>query len=152
MGVLQDIGGALGSAVGTATTGWLQPVLSIINKVIPDPASKAQAQLAVLQLQQAGELQEEQMALQEMLAQSQVNLEDAKTGSTFRAGWRPFVGWICGVALAYQCLVLPLLAWYSSLKHWPVPPPLDGETLLSLLGALLGLGTHRTIEKLNGLS
>jgi len=152
MGVLQDIGSALGTAAGAATGSWLSPVLSIINKVIPDPAAKAQAQLAVLQLQQAGELAQEQQDLQLALSQNQVNLAEASSTSTFRAGWRPFAGWICGFGLCYQYLAQPLLAWLSSLAHVPAPPVLDVSTLLTLLFGLLGLGTHRTIEKLNGLS
>lgn len=151
MGVLQDIGGALGSAASTAAGGWLQPVLGILNKVIPDPTAKAQAQLALIQLQQAGELQKEANDLQVAMGQVQLDLADANSASTFRAGWRPFAGWLCGLGLCFQYLVQPQLAWLSLLKHWPAPPTLDGSTLLTLLLALLGLGTHRTIEKLNGL-
>lgn len=151
MGILQDLGKAVGATVGTVAGGWLQPVIGIINKIIPDPVAKAQAQLALLQLQQAGELAQEQSDLQIALAQSQVNLAEANSASGFRAGWRPFVGWICGFGLCYQYLAQPLLSWLSLLRHLPVPPVLDGTTLLYLLGALLGLGTHRTVEKLNGL-
>src|ERR1700741_2908008 len=152
MGVLQDIGSAIGSAASAATGGWLSPVLSIINKVIPDPAAKAQAQLAVLQLQQAGELAQEQNDLQLALSQNQVNLAESQQASTFRAGWRPFAGWLCGFGLCYQYLVQPLLTWIALLAHVPTPPILGDKTLDTLLFAMLGLGTHRTVEKLNGLA
>lgn len=152
MGILQDIGGAIGTAAGTATGSWLKPVLSIIDKIIPDPAAKAQAQLAVLQLEQAGQLAEEQTDLQLALSQNEVNQTEASSASFFRSGWRPAAGWTCACGLCYQYLAQPLFAWISLLAHVPVPPVLDVSTLVSLLFGMLGLGTHRTIEKLNGLS
>lgn len=129
---------------------WLTPVLSIVQKLIPDPAAKAQAQLALLQLQQSGQLEQEKDQLQQALAQIQVNQTEAASPQAFRANWRPFVGWICGLGLGYQFLLEPLLAWLSQIQHLPIPPTLDVSTLLTLLGGLLGFGGYRTFEKLNG--
>ena len=148
--VLESIGSALGTAAGTAATGWLTPILSILNKVIPDPAAKAQAQIALIQLQQAGQLAEESNNLQLALAQTDLNKTEASSPSLFCSGWRPFVGWIGASGLAYQFLLQPLAAWLSLIEHWPVPPVLDVSTLLTLLGGLLGFGGYRTWEKLNG--
>jgi Holin of 3TMs, for gene-transfer release len=151
--VLSTIGSALGSAASAASpVGWLGSILSIVDKVIPDPTAKAQAQLAVLQLQQSGQLAEEQNSLQQSLAQIDLDKTEAASTSFFRSGWRPYVGWICGTGLCYQFLLQPLVAWLSLIKHWPVPPTLDLSTLVTILGALLGFGGYRSFEKVKGLS
>lgn len=88
--------------------------------------------------------------IQIILAQIQVNAVEAASKSTWVAGWRPFVGWICGSALgvppllwAIQCIVL--LA-----HHQYTLPPFNGEELGTILLGLLGLGGMRTYEKVNG--
>ena len=61
--------------------------------------------------------------------------------------WRPFIGWICGMGLAYQFLIYPILIAFI-----PKVIPLDMGTLLTLLAGILGLGAMRTTEKLQGKS
>lgn len=150
--ILADIGSAIGSTAGAAATGWLSPVLSIINKIIPDPTARAQAQLAVLQLQQSGQLQQEANDMQLALAQTQIDSVEAASASPFRGNWRPLIGWISGVGLGYSFLVQPLLAWLSAIAHLPVPPVLDSGVLMTLVSAMLGLGSLRSLEKLRGLT
>lgn len=147
------ISSAVGGVVSTATGGIssiLGPILQIIDKVVPDPAAKAQAQLAVLTLNQQGQLQSEADQLQLALAQASVDNTEAASDSLFRAGWRPFVGWICASGLLYAFLLAPLLGWLASIRHLPAPPTLDMSTLIPLLGSLLGLGAMRTYEKVTG--
>ena len=36
---------------------------------------------------------------------------EAQSGSLFIGGWRPAVGWVCVLGLAYQFLAFPMLAW-----------------------------------------
>ena len=67
--------------------------------------------------------------------------------SIFVAGWRPFVGWMCGVGLAYQAILHNLLEWLSGIYGFPVPPAPDSDVLVYVLGGLLGLGALRTYEK-----
>ena len=94
----------------------------ILDKVLPDPAAKAAAQLELLKLQQNGELA--QLAATTDLAklQIQTNQEEAKTGNWFIAGWRPFIGWVCGAALAYQYLVRPLAMGFAATIGHPIVP------------------------------
>jgi len=127
------------------------PVLRIIDKLIPDPQAKAQAQLQAMQMAQAGEFKDIDVQLQRDLAQIQVNQTEAESPDFFRSGWRPFVGWVCGVGLATQFLVSPLATWIATLMgHAIAFPPLDMGTLMTLLAGMLGLGTLRTAEKLKG--
>lgn len=129
------------------------PVLQIIDKLIPDPAAKAAAQLEAMKLAQAGEFKDIDTQLQRDLAQIGVNQAEAASPDFFRAGWRPFVGWICGVGLAVQFLVGPLATWGSGLAGHPLAfPSLDMGTLMTLLAGMLGLGTLRTAEKVRGVA
>lgn len=126
------------------------PILDIIGKAIPDPQAKAQAQLEILRLQQAGEFKEIDANLQVALAQIQVNQTEAQSADFFRGGWRPAVGWCGVVGLLYTYLAQPLLAWASGIWHVPAPPSLDLGDLLTLLAGLLGLSGMRTFERIKG--
>ena len=133
------------------TTPWgavINGVISVIDKVIPDPSQKAAAQLAVLQLQQTGQLEQLKADVQASLAQVDVNKVEAASPSLFKSGWRPAVGWICAVALGVQFLLNPIGSWVAALMGHPVQfPPLDLGTLMSLLFGLVGLGAMRSFDK-----
>jgi hypothetical protein len=124
----------------------------IIDKIIPDPAQKAQAQLALFQAQQNGTFKEMDDQLQRDIAQIQVNLADANSKNWFQAGWRPFIGWICGFALAYEFLFRVIFGYLAkSLWQWDAMPPLNMGDLMTVLGGILGLGALRTVEKKAGV-
>jgi len=131
----------------------LPTIAKVIDKLIPDPTAKAQAQLDLLKLQQAGEFKELDADLALKLEQIKVNAIEAQSPDFFRGGWRPFVGWVCGTGLAVQFLVAPVATWAAALLgHAVAFPSLDMGTLLTLLGGLLGLVTLRTAEKFKGVS
>lgn len=126
-------------------------VKSVLNKIWPDPAQQAEAQFKLAQLVQSGELA--QLAAQTDLAKAQigVNQAEASSGSLFVAGWRPFIGWVCGAALVYQYIARPLITW-GALAAGHTLPPMPGldENLWQLLLGMLGLGGLRTVEKVKG--
>ena len=107
----------------------------LIDRMWPDPAQRAAAQLELAKLQQSGELAQ-------ITGQLEVNKAEASSTSWFVAGWRPYIGWICGTGLAYQFLIYPILAAFV-----PNVKQLDMGTLISLLAGMLGLGGMRTYEK-----
>lgn len=123
----------------------------LIEKLFPDPQKAAEAKLKMFELQQAGEFKQLEADVQLALAQIDVNKEEAK-GDLFRAGWRPFIGWVCGGALAYQFILRPILPWLSINLGFEVTlmPALETETLMTLLFGMLGLGAYRSYEKVNG--
>ena len=86
------------------------------------------------------------------LAQVELNKVEAGHRSIFVAGWRPFIGWVCGTALAYNFIVRDLVAWGFSVwaAQTSAPPPLEMAALMTVLMGLLGLGGLRTVEKLSG--
>jgi len=115
----------------------------LIDRLIPDPAQKAQAALQLMQLQQSGELAQ-------MSGQMDIDKAEAANPNWFVAGWRPFVGWVCGLGLFSQFIVRPFVIWGSAMAGHPTDfPTLDMGTLVTLLGGMLGLTAARTYEKLN---
>ena len=87
-------------------------------------------------------------------AQVEINKLEAQHRSKFVAGWRPFIGWVCGFALAYNFILRDLIAWGMQVFKSTVtaPPELAMEHLLTVLLGMLGLGGMRTYEKLKGTS
>ena len=78
--------------------------------------------------------------------QTKINELEATHRTVFVAGWRPFIGWVCGVALAYNFVIRDLFIW--ALKPEDVPPALQMEHLMTVLLGMLGLGGLRTYEKI----
>lgn len=126
------------------------PISKLIG-LIPDSNARAAAKEAFMK--EAMEL-----AANASLGQLEINKTEAASSSVFVAGWRPFVGWVCGFALAYQFVLQPLIGYgltvYSTYSHQIIPPipTLDTGSLMTVLMAMLGLGGMRTFEKINGVS
>ena len=78
--------------------------------------------------------------------QGDVNIEEIRTGSIFMAGWRPAIGWIGVLALAYQFVLYPLLLWLH-ITDKP-PQPLDAGVLFSMVTGMLGIGAMRSFDKM----
>jgi len=98
------------------------------------------------------EIIKQRLALKPQLAQIELNKIEAQHRSIFVAGWRPFIGWVCGIALLYSFIIRDILAWYLSQSgsNYAPPPELAMEHLMTVLMALLGLGGYRTLEKIKG--
>ena len=78
--------------------------------------------------------------------QADVNIEEVRTGSIFMAGWRPAIGWIGVLALAYQFVAYPFLLWLNVSQN--PPPPLDAGVLFSMVTGMLGIGAMRSFDKM----
>lgn len=119
----------------------------IIDKVIPDPNAAAAAKLELLKLNEQGRLAEMAQELSLAKLQTDTNTEEAKSSNIFVSGWRPFIGWVCGIGLLYQFLVFPILV-----SQIPKVVSLDMGTLITLLTGMLGLAGMRTAEKKAGVA
>jgi hypothetical protein len=87
------------------------------------------------------------------LAQLEVSKQEAAHRSIFVAGWRPFIGWSCGSALAWTYIVQPVLSFILAQTGHLVPLPLlDMGQMMPVLMGLLGLGGLRTFEKFKKVS
>ena len=120
----------------------IAPVAGILDKFVVDKDLKMQLQ------------HELETALQNAnLAQLEVNKVEATHKSIFVAGWRPFVGWVCGVALAYHFILSPLLQFCIALAGIEQElPEFEFGQLSTVLMGMLGLGGLRTFEKMKGVS
>lgn len=117
----------------------------IIDRLFPDPAQKAAAEMELLKMTQAGDLQT-------VLSQLEINAKEAAHPSLFVAGGRPFFLWIGGVGFGYAVILQPLLVWVARIKGWPEPPLPDVDLLWVVVSGLLGISGLRTAEKFKGVT
>ena len=133
---------------------WLELVPAISNlldKIIPDPLAREKAKLALLSAERESDLREFQLAVAADQMQADINKVEAASPDLFIAGWRPFIGWVCGVAFCYHFIVQPLLAFAIANAGGEVKLPVfDMNALSTVLMGMLGLGSLRTIEKIRG--
>jgi len=111
-----------------------------LDKVAND-AAKAE----LMRMSVAGELQQ-------ITGQIEVDKVEAASNSMFVAGWRPYIGWVCGTGLAYQFLFRPLAQMVVDIAGWHAAlQALDLGTLMTLLTGMLGMAAARTVDKINGV-
>lgn len=116
----------------------------VVDKIFPDKVAQAKDREAFI-------LQARTLDIQAAASQTAVNQAEAANASIFVAGWRPFIGWACGVIFVYHFLVIPLIVTIMAAKGTPLPPlpQFDVDTVKNVLEGLLGIyGTQRTIEKM----
>lgn len=134
-------------------TAIITAILGIANKVIPDPQAQAQFQLQLAQLQESEEFKQLDDQLAMVQTQTNTNQAEATNQKLFVAGWRPFIGWICGTALGWNYLGVPLVSAIMTIIGHPVAmPQADLSTMMPILIGMLGLGGMRTYEKINGVN
>jgi hypothetical protein len=125
----------------------------LIDRLWPDPAQKDAAKLELLKMTQTGELAQLTADTDIAKAQNAVNAAEAANPNLFVSGWRPAVGWVCALGLLSQFIFRPfamfLSQWFGRIVDYP---SLDMGTLLTLLAGMLGLGSMRMYEKLNGVA
>ena len=94
--------------------------------------------------------------LQKIMGQLQINMKEAESESVFVSGWRPFVGWVCGSALAWEYLVKPfgvfvaVAADLMTKEQIDLLPMLELSVMMPVLMGMLGLGGMRSFEKWKG--
>lgn len=121
----------------------IDAVKDIVGEVVVDKDKKNEINYKLAELADKAEAR----VHEQVLAQIEVNKVEAASGSVFVAGWRPFVGWVCGVGLAAQVALFPLL---DRIFNWKMV--FDAELLILTLGGMLGIGGMRTFEKVRGVS
>jgi hypothetical protein len=124
---MPDITG-LGSVADLAGT--------VINKIWPDKSEQEREQLAA--------------AVSLVQGQLAVNQAEASNPSLFVSGWRPAIGWICGLACGWNWIGLPIAKVGLELSGHPITvSPADITEMMPILLGMLGLGGLRTAEKIN---
>ena len=120
------------------------PVAGLLDKFIEDKDQKNQLAHDIATMA-------EKHAHESNMAQVDVNKAEAQHRSIFVAGWRPFIGWVCGVALAYHFILYPIVVFI--LASFPTEtftidqlPKFDMDSLMTVLLGMLGLGGLRTLH------
>jgi len=120
-----------------------------IDKIWPDPIRRAEELRKLEAMRQKGQLAELTAEVQLLTRQMDINKEEAKSSRFFVAGWRPFVGWVCGLGLAYVSIVEPVMRFIANMSGYTGSFPLIDTTLtMQVLLGMLGLGVMRTKEKI----
>ena len=130
----------------------LIPVFSqLLDKILPDKGAADAAKLEMIKLAQQGELAQINADVEIATAQSETNKIEAASTRLFVSGWRPFVGWICGLAVGFKFIGGPALFMIAQALGHPVElPVIETSELWPLLLGMLGLGGLRTVEKIKG--
>ena len=124
----------------------LEPATKLLDKVIEDKDQKNALadEIATMAERHAQELAKGQL---------EVNKTEAAHKSLFVAGWRPFIGWICGVAMLANFLLIPMANFVLDLSGSTNTIPLiELETMMPVLMGMLGLGAMRSFEKVKKVS
>ena len=124
----------------------MQPVTGLLDKFIEDKDQKTKLahEISTMAERHAQELAKGQL---------EINKAEAQSRNIFVAGWRPFIGWTCGVAMAYNYVIHPIMIFVlAQLDYLVALPALDLGEMMPVLMGMLGLGGLRSFEKYKGIS
>jgi Holin of 3TMs, for gene-transfer release len=126
-----NVNTGIGQVADLATT--------VINKIWPDKSEQEKQELAA--------------GLAMIQGQLEINRVEAGHQNLFVAGWRPFIGWVCGIALAYAALFEPVMRFIAkvSFGYTGEFPVIDHDITMQVLLGLLGLGAYRSWERVKGV-
>lgn len=126
---------------------------NVLDKIFPDPAVAADAKLKVLQLTQTGELAQLDADTKLAAGQLDINKTEAASSSLFVSGWRPFVGWVCGMGCAWNWIGLPIALFLCGYFGHPLQlKQADLSEMMPLLFGMMGMGAMRSFEKVKGVA
>lgn len=127
-------------------TAGLELFGKVIDRVLPNKEQADAAKAEAIRMQMAGELQL-------ILGQQSINQVEAGSSSVFVAGWRPFIGWVCGLGCAWNWIGLPVAKFILALQDSTIVLQMASMTeMMPLLFGLLGIGGYRTYEKVKGVA
>lgn len=134
--------GILGRLVGGPAVDAVTAIGNVFDKLFTSDDERRQAEQVLTKIRQ-----------EPAMVQAEINKIEAAHRSVFVAGWRPFIGWVCGLGFAWAFIIQPLLGWVVAIEGLTITPPvLATDDMMELVVALLGLGVMRTYEKSTGRS
>ena len=135
--MLKIIGSLLGGKDGA-----LKQISSVIDSIHTSEEEKLDKKILMQRIQQ--KLAEKQL---------DVNAKEAAHRSVFVSGWRPFIGWCGGFALAFEFILSPGIEWYSKFAGLNlIAPEIQTGPLLAIVTSMLGVAGLRSFEKSKGLT
>ncbi|MEM6683545.1 MAG: 3TM-type holin [Pseudomonadota bacterium] len=134
--------GLLATLFGKPATTAVSALGNAFDQLFTSDEERAQAQIVLTKIAQRPHI-----------LQAEINKIEAAHRSIFVAGWRPFIGWVCGLGILWAFIGHPVFEWVITLRNLDMAPPdINTDNLLELVLAMLGLGALRTAEKLTGRS
>lgn len=131
-----------GKLVGSGVVETAKGVAEVVDRFVETKEERKAAEALFLKIKQEPDKW-----------QAEINKIEAGHRTVFVAGWRPFIGWICGVSLGMVFIVFPMLEWTSALFGNKIEAPeIAAGALFSIVTALLGLGAARSYEKKKKIS
>lgn len=116
----------------------------VVTRIWPDATEVEKAKISQV-------TEQAKIELSGLLGQLEINKAEAAHPSIFVAGWRPFIGWVGGLGVGYQVLLMPIGNGIAACFGLPtVFIGVDISLLQSLIGGMLGLGLARSWDKKNG--
>jgi len=131
--------------IDDAITAGSNLITTVVNKFAPDATTVEHDKMT----QALTEMQNEYALI---LAQIDVNKLEAGNTKLFVSGWRPFIGWVCGISLAYVSILEPFIRFIATVvfKYIGTFPVINTEITLQVLLGILGLGAYRSFDKMKG--
>ena len=125
----------------------LPAVTDVIGRFLPEDKEKRAAAEREIEKQLATHLAKID------LAQLEINKQEAAHRNIFVSGWRPFIGWSCGIAMCYAYIIQPITVFVLAQTGNLVSlPTLDLSEMMPVLLGMLGLGGLRSFEKYKKIS
>ena len=122
--------------------GALKTISKVVEKMVASDEARLDKKILMQRIQQ--KLAEKQL---------DVNAKEAGHRSIFVAGWRPFIGWIGGLALMFEFILSPCIEWYSKFAGLNLTAPeIQTGPLLAIVTSMLGVAGMRSFEKAKGLT
>jgi len=125
----------------------LPTVTNVIGRFLPEDKEKRAAAEREIEKQLATHLAKID------LAQLEINKQEAAHRNIFVSGWRPFIGWSCGIAMCYAYIIQPITIFVlAQTGNLVTLPTLDLSEMMPVLLGMLGLGGLRSFEKYKKIS
>lgn len=125
----------------------IDAVKDLASEAIVDKDKRNEFNVELEKLRQAGD----QRLHEQVLAQIEVNKEEAKSSNIFVSGWRPAVGWAGVAGLVYSAIIYPTAMFIANVSGYQgMLPALDDTTLVTILMGMLGVGAMRSYDRKQG--
>jgi hypothetical protein len=129
-------------------------IIEAVGKVAGDLITTDKEKMEMEIEQRKLDLEEKKLDMAVGMAQIDVNKEEAKSSSLFVSGWRPFIGWGCGIAFIYSTLIEPVCRFVAMtvFMYNGAFPTIDSDLTMQVMLGMLGLGAMRSYEKKSGVA
>ena len=117
-----------------------------LDNLFTSDEERLEAEQEIMKARRNFDYLENKLVAEQNIGQMEVNKQEAK-GNWFQSGWRPAIGWIGAITLAYQFIVYPLLLWTLD-DASKAPPQMDSSMMFTIITGMLGIAGMRSFDKL----